>query len=96
MKEIIAIIRREKVINVKEVLSQKGIRFVITNVRGRGKEGGLAYKGKKGVFMSLLPKVLLFTWVEDDRDEEVLQTIMSLAWTGHYGDGKIFVIHHIT
>ncbi len=52
----------------------------------------MGYKTKKGVIMSLLPKTLILTWVEDALYEEVVEKIMEIAHTGFYGDGKIFVI----
>ena len=58
----------------------------------RSKEGGLGYKTNKGVIMSLLPKTLILTWVEEALYEEVIEKIMDIAHTGFYGDGKIFVI----
>ncbi len=92
MKELMAIVRREKSTEVKNFLSSIGLDYVSKTVKGRGKEGGLGYKTKKGVIMSLLPKTLILTWVEDALYEEVVEKIMEIAHTGFYGDGKIFVI----
>jgi len=46
--------------------------------------------------MSLLPKTLIITWVEDDLYEEVIKKIIECAHTGFYGDGKIFVVGGLT
>ncbi len=92
MKELIVVIRREKAIKVKNVLSNMGIPYASKTVNGRGKEGGLVYKTNKGVIMSLLPKTLLIIWVEDNIYQEVVDKILEIAHTGFYGDGKIFVI----
>lgn len=92
MKELMAIIRREKSTEVKNFLSSIGLDYVSKTVKGRGKEGGLEYKTNKEVITSLLPKTLILTWVEDALYEEVVEKIMEIAHTGFYGDGKIFVI----
>ncbi|MFN3598987.1 MAG: P-II family nitrogen regulator [Aquificaceae bacterium] len=91
-KELIVIVRREKSREVKDLLSSMGLGYVSRTVRGRGREGGLGYKTKKGMIMPLLPKTLILTWVEEPLYEEVVERIMEAAHTGFYGDGKIFVI----
>lgn len=92
MKELMVIVRREKSMEVKRVLSSMGLDYISKTVKGRGKEGGLGYKTGKGVIMSLLPKTLILTWVEESLYEEVVERIIESAHTGFYGDGKIFVI----
>ncbi|MFN7064900.1 MAG: P-II family nitrogen regulator [Aquificaceae bacterium] len=92
MKELMVIVRKEKGMDVKRLLSSMGLGYVSKTVRGRGKEGGLGYKTKKGVIMSLLPKTLILTWIEESLYEEVVEKIIESAHTGFYGDGKIFVI----
>ncbi len=92
MKELIIVVRREKALDVKNALSDMGIPYVSKTVNGRGKEGGLGYKTNKGVIMSLLPKNLIITWVDDVEYEEVVKNILEVAYTGFYGDGKIFVL----
>ncbi|MFN3787460.1 P-II family nitrogen regulator [Sulfurihydrogenibium azorense] len=92
MKELIIIVRREKAKEVKSLLSNMYIPYVSKTVKGRGKEGGLGYKTSKGVIMSLLPKSLIITWVEDGLYEEVIGKVIEVAHIGFYGDGKIFVL----
>lgn len=92
MKELIVIVRREKSMEVKRVLSSMELEYVSKTVKGRGKQGGLGYKTNKGVIMPLLPKTLILTWVEESLYEEVFERIIDSAHTGFYGDGKIFVI----
>lgn len=92
MKELIMVVRREKAMDVKRLLSSMGLDYVSKTVRGRGKEGGLGYKTGKGMIMSLLPKSLIITWVEPALYEEVVEKVIETAHTGFYGDGKIFVI----
>lgn len=92
MKELIMVVRREKAMDVKRLLSSMGLDYVSKTVRGRGKEGGLGYKTGKGMIMFLLPKSLIITWVEPALYEEVVEKVIETAYTGFYGDGKIFVI----
>ena len=92
MKELIIIVRKEKARDVKAALSDMGLPYVSRTVSGRGKEGGLGYKTNKGVIMSLLPKTLIVTWTGTDTHEEAVRNIMEAAYTGFYGDGKIFVL----
>lgn len=92
MKELIIIVRREKAKEVKSLLSNMCLPYVSKTVKGRGKEGSLGYKTNRGVIMSLLPKSLIITWVEEALYEEVIEKVMEVAHTGFYGDGKIFAL----
>lgn len=38
-----------------------------------------------------LPKIEIKIVVPDERLEEIVDTIISIAQTGNYGDGKIFI-----
>jgi nitrogen regulatory protein PII len=96
MKELLIIVRREKSCDVKNLLWGMGLTYVSKTVKGRGREGGIGYKTKKGMLMSLLPKTLIITWVEDDLYEEVIKKVIERAHTGFYGDGKIFVFGGLT
>lgn len=48
--------------------------------------GGQEYR------VDILPKVKVEIIVNDDDVQKVTNTIVSTAWTGSIGDGKIFVI----
>ncbi len=92
MKELIIILRREKAQDVKALLQDMGIDYVSKPVLGKGKEGGFGYSTRKGVFKSMVPKVLIMSWVEDALYNDVVSRVLRIAHTGHYGDGKIFVM----
>ncbi|MEJ5339439.1 MAG: P-II family nitrogen regulator [Aquificaceae bacterium] len=92
MKELIVIVRREKAQDVKALLHEMGLDYVSKPVLGKGKEGGIGYSTRKGVFTSMIPKVLILSWVEDALYNDVVSRILRVAYTGHYGDGKIFVM----
>ncbi len=87
-----AIVRPEKVDQVMEELMYAGFPSVTkVDVFGRGKQRGI----KAGnVSYDELPKVLLFTVIEDKDKDFVIETIIKAARTGEkgsFGDGKIFV-----
>ena len=94
MKKIEAIIRPEKLDDVKKALADKGfIGLNIVGVTGRGVQKGIVHAGRSGEAYSvdMLPKVKLETVVADKDVDEVVSTIQQSAWTGNIGDGKIFV-----
>ena len=93
MKRIEAIIQPHKLEDVKEALKAIGIDgMTIMEVRGHGRQ-----KGHKEVYrgmeyqVDLLPKVKIEMVVTDERQEEVVRTLVSSARTGKIGDRKIFV-----
>lgn len=94
MKKIEAIIRPEKLDDVKHALAEKGyIGLNIVGVTGRGVQKGIVHAGRGGTAYSvdMLPKVKLETVVADKDAEEVISIIQKAARTGNIGDGKIFV-----
>ncbi|MGC9517897.1 MAG: P-II family nitrogen regulator [Methanomicrobiales archaeon] len=93
MKEIVAIIRPEKLETVKQVLEEVGCRgLTVTEVKGRGRQLGLteSYRGRE-YKVDLLPKTRLEIVVNDQHAEKVIETIVKTAQTGDIGDGKIFI-----
>lgn len=94
MKQIVAVIKPFKLDEVREGLSEIGITgLTVTEVRGFGRQKGHTelYRGAEYV-VDFLPKVRLEVVVQDDRVEEVLDSIIKSARTGKIGDGKIFVL----
>jgi nitrogen regulatory protein PII 2 len=106
MKDVMAIIRLNKINQTKEALSAAGISsFTATGrVLGRGKglvdfrllQGAQAGSpeaiGQLGGGPKLVPKRLLTVVVPDDKVQLVVDTIIAVNQTGHAGDGKIFVL----
>ena len=93
MKEIIAIIRPNKLDDVKEALEEIECHGItITDVKGRGRQLGIteSYRGSD-YRIDLLPKTRLEIIVKDEDTENVVQTIVKSAQTGDIGDGKIFI-----
>ncbi|AEF97269.1 P-II family nitrogen regulator [Methanotorris igneus] len=89
MKLIKAIVRPEKVDDIVEALEKAGYpSFTKIDVVGRGKQGGL----KVGeIFYDELPKTMLLIGVNDDEVDEVVEIIKTNAYTGNFGDGKVFI-----
>ena len=95
MKKIEAIIRPEKLDDVKHALAEKGyLGLNIVGVTGRGVQKGIVHAGRGGqeYTVDMLPKVKIECVVSDKAAEDVVSTIQKSAWTGNIGDGKIFVI----
>ncbi len=95
MKKIEAIIRPEKVNDVKSALDDIGIHGMnLIQVTGRGAQRGIVHQGRGGetVTVDLLPKVKVEVVVADIAVERAIEAIVSASRTGNIGDGKIFVI----
>ncbi len=100
MNEILAIIRPGKERQTKEALARIGCPAVTSlRAKGRGRQRGLrspaAAEGdapSPGVVMRYLPKKLLFLIVPEKKTRAVVQTILTVNQSGHYGDGKIFIL----
>jgi nitrogen regulatory protein PII len=94
MKLIKAIVRPNKVDEVKEALGKINISgMTVTEVRGHGKQKGhtAIYRGKE-YNVSLLPKMKIETVVSDHVVDEVVRAIIEAARTGEIGDGRVFVL----
>lgn len=93
MKKIEAIIRPEKLEEVKDVLSQLGVYgLTLSHVLGCGHQKGYTqiYRGQE-VQTQLLPKVKLEIVTSDDQVDDVIARLIQAARTGEVGDGKIFI-----
>ena len=95
MNKVEAIIRPEKLNDVKEGLVAVGlVGLNVVNVTGRGAQRGVTTGGSRGVGryeIDMLPKVKLELVVHDDATQQAIDTIVENARTGNIGDGKIFI-----
>ncbi len=93
MKKIEAIIRPEKLGDVRQALEKAGYPGVTINeVEGHGKQKGVTRQWRGESYkVDLLPKVKLEIVVLDKDAERILSAIATAAKTGAVGDGKIFV-----
>jgi len=95
MKKIEAIIRPEKLNEVKGALEQAGfVGLNIVHVTGRGAQKGIVHGGRGGetYTVDMLPKLKIEVVVKDADAERAVATILSSARTGNIGDGKIFIV----
>ena len=93
MKKVEAIIKPFKLDEVKDALSEVGIKgMTVTEVKGFGRTGGKreVYRGSAYV-VDFVPKVKIEVVVSDALVANVLEAIERSAKTGRIGDGKIFV-----
>ena len=94
MKLIKAIVRPNKVDDVREAIEKLGISgMTVTEVRGHGKQKGhtAIYRGKE-YNVSLLPKMEVELVVADEIADEAVKAIIQAARTGEIGDGRVFVL----
>lgn len=94
MKKIEAIIRREKLDDVRRVLEEIGYPgMTISEIRGHGKQKGLTQRWRGQEYrVEFLPKLKLEIVVLDQDVGKTINAIVMSARTGEVGDGKIFVI----
>jgi nitrogen regulatory protein P-II 1 len=93
MKKIEAIIRPEKVDDVRKALEASGYPGIsITQIEGHGKQKGVTRQWRGEVYrVDLLPKTKIEIVAADRDQEKILTAITKVAGTSSVGDGKIFV-----
>ena len=94
MKLIIATIKPFKLEEVREALTEIGVRgMMVTEIKGFGAQSGHTeiYRGAEYA-VNFVPKVKLEIVVTAAMADEVVQTIATTAKTDKIGDGKIFVL----
>jgi nitrogen regulatory protein PII 2 len=105
MKEILAVIRMNKMNQTKRALAEVGIASITARRvmgRGQGKVDYLLLKGAEkgyeeaiaqlGPGPKLIPKRLLLIVVPDNRVKTVVDVLIEVNQSGSPGDGKIFVM----
>jgi nitrogen regulatory protein PII 2 len=99
MREVIALIRMNKIQRTKEALADAGYScLTATLVYGRGKQRGLYISplgnvkpDSKKAAIRFIPKRMLNIVLDDESVPEVVELIMRVNRTGMIGDGRIFV-----
>jgi nitrogen regulatory protein P-II 1 len=93
LKKIEAIIREDKLNDVKEALREIGIVGLnVFEIRGHGRQGGITLVGRSGSYqVDMLIKIQINIILSEDNLEETIETILDSASTGETGDGLIFV-----
>ena len=93
LSKIVIIAKQSKFEVLKEALASIGVSgMTVTNVVGCGVQKGAPeyYRGAE-VDVTLLPKMKMEVVVSKVPVETVVETVKKVLYTGHIGDGKIFV-----
>jgi len=93
LKKIEAIIREERLADVKDALRAIGIRGMnVFEIRGQGRQGGIELVGRSGSYhVDMLPKIQINIILSQENLQVTLDTIVRAARTGQAGDGLIFI-----
>jgi nitrogen regulatory protein P-II 1 len=93
LKKIEAIIRPERLEQVKKALEEKGfIAMTVIEVLGRGEQKGIKLQYRGGTMeVDMLPKLKLELYIPDENVDLAMKTICDAGRTGKFGDGRIFV-----
>jgi nitrogen regulatory protein P-II 1 len=93
MKRIDAVIRPNKLDDVKDALAALGVTgLTAVEARGFGRQKGHTevYRGSE-YHVDFVPKMLVIVVVADNLLEATVEAVVKAARTGVIGDGKIFV-----
>ena len=94
MKLVTAIIKPFKLDDVRDALSDIGVRgMTVTEVKGFGRQKGHTelYRGAEYA-VDFLPKIKLEVAVEEEMLDRAVEAITSAAKTDKIGDGKLFIL----
>ena len=93
MKLITAIVKPFKVGDIRDALEGVDVRgLTVSDAQGYGRQGGHTevYRGAE-YQIDFVPKIRMEILVADEAAARVLETIVTAAWTGKIGDGKVWV-----
>ncbi len=93
MKKIEAVIRPERLDDVKAALETAGYPgLMLTRIEGHGQQKGMMQQFRgRGYKVELLPKYKVEVVCADSSCSALIEAITAAARTGEVGDGKIFV-----
>jgi nitrogen regulatory protein P-II 1 len=94
VKEIIAIVRPHLAEKILDGLKRAPLEAIhVREVKGFGRQkSSLGRYADSEYSQVFLPKVEISLWVDDAREDEILDKVVAIARTGRMGDGKIFVL----
>lgn len=89
MKMLKAIVRPEITDTIADALAEAGF-YSMTKINafGRGKQNGIMVGN---VHYDELPKTIIMLVLEDEDVDKALKIIKYKAYTGNFGDGKVFI-----
>ncbi len=94
MKLVTAVIKPFKLDDVRDALSEIGVRgMTVTEVKGFGRQKGHTelYRGAEYA-VDFLPKIKLEVAVDESLLDRVVEAITGAARTEKIGDGKLFIL----
>ncbi|BCT76540.1 nitrogen regulatory protein P-II 1 [Sinomonas cyclohexanicum] len=94
MKLITAIVRPERLDDIRERLEAEGVQgLTVSAASGYGRQRGYVqvYRGAE-YSVDLIPKIRVEVLTTDEQAEEILESIVIAASTGAQGDGKVWVV----
>ncbi len=93
IKKIEAIIRPEKLDDVKKALTDIGILGMsVMHLEGRGRGAGMVIHGRTGDYViDLIPRLMVVIVLSERNVDTTVKAIKKGAFTGEKGDGVIFV-----
>ena len=93
MKKIEAIVREEKVHEIRTALEKQGfLGITVYDVKGRGAQGGIALQWRVGEYrIELIPKKMMMMVVKDEECQKAVDLICKISKSGAAGDGKIII-----
>ena len=93
MKKIEAVIRSNKVSDVRAALDKVGIpEAMILEIEGHIKQKGIEQQLCGETYkLEVLPESRIEIVVNDSEVDNIVNTIQEAAFTGKFGDGKIFI-----
>ena len=94
MKQVVAVVKPYLAEKVLDALKNAPLEECnVREVKGYGRQKSYLdeYAGSE-YSLAYLPKVEITAWVDDERVDEVVRSIVEVARTGRMGDGKIFVM----
>ncbi len=80
--------------NLKAALGKLGVSgMTVVQAIGCGvQKGTFEFEAEQNKEMELLPKQMIYIVVRDELIDQVVETVKKELYTGHIGDGKIFVL----
>lgn len=93
MKKIEAIVREEKIQEIRVALEEIGIlSMTVIDVNGRGAQGGISLQWRVGDYrVDFLPKKMIMLVIPDEDCSKAVNAICKVSNSGVAGDGKIFI-----
>ncbi len=91
--QIEVITSMKRLTSLKRALSEYGVSgMTVVQALGCGvQKGTFEYEAEQNEEMELLPKQMIFIVVKDEMIDEIVEVIKKELYTGHIGDGKIFI-----